>query len=119
MGSQTDVSYLKEVEMKLMKEILLLCLVLIFLSSCTAMSRFKTSPDYQAGRKAGESYAAEDSAEIKCGWPLEPTHGDGAIKARTYKGALGEQGRSPAFIRGFYYGYREVYSKRISTYCGI
>lgn len=104
--------------MKLMGRVLGAILLLAFLCSCAVFSQLKTTPDYNAGRKVGESYAAKDAFEIKCQWPGEHTHLDAARKARTYGGPLKEQGRSEDFIHGFYYGYQEVYVKRIGTYCG-
>jgi|GEM_PF-3039228 len=101
-----------------MKAVLGVFLLGVLLTSCTAFSNVKATPEYTAGRNAGEAQADADASEIACGWPSEPTHLSASRKARTYADRLERQGRSEDYIHGFFYGYTEVYEKRIRTYCG-
>ena len=104
--------------MKTGQRFLWVFVVLYFSSSCAAFSNVKAQPEYMAGRAAGEAQANEDASEITCGWPSDPTHLTASRRARTYKDPLEKRGRSEDYIHGFYYGYTEVYEKRIRTYCG-
>jgi hypothetical protein len=90
--------------------------VLFLLVSCATGPLPSTTADYKQGRLLGEEYAKRDAMNALC-WP-SPIKPRGGPEARTYGKSLRQEGRSEDFIKGFYWGYQDVFDEFYDLYCG-
>jgi hypothetical protein len=90
--------------------------VLFLLFSCAGTPLPSTTEDYRQGRLLGEQYAKRDAMNALC-WP-RPMRPRGGAEARTYGKPLRQEGRTEDFIKGFYWGYQDVFDEFYDLYCG-
>lgn len=100
--------------MKIFKILLLLGIV-FWLVSCGKYQSPQARSDFVKGHDAAWQYAKQDAIEGTCTgrYPRNTRP-----MAQKYTQLLQDQGRSEAFISGFYFGYENAYQNFYDLYCG-
>ncbi len=103
--------------MKSIRLLISISLIFFFFLACSTSSStnlVSSDPEYVQGFDLGIKMAEEDRVEIDCASPsgaLSITH---ALKRRK---PLEKEGKSKAFLSGFYEGYRVTYEENIDLVC--
>lgn len=103
--------------MKIFKFSLFLLLLLLFATtSCQTSPFFKTSPEYDSGRKLADVYAKKDAMDLNCGFHSR-WMGVMSKNLREHLEDL-ETEKTEDFLSGFSAGYQTYYPEYVDTYCG-
>jgi len=84
-------------------KILLVFINIIIILSCAVHQISLKELEYQGGYKDASEFAKKDEMESMC--LTDPRYND--QKAQEYKRLLKEEGKSEAYIKGFYAGYQK------------
>jgi hypothetical protein len=95
-------------------KILFLLFIIFWSASCVKYRSPQDRSDYVKGHDAAWKYAKQDVLASNCmgGYPRNTRP-----LARKYTQRLQDQGRSEAFISGFYFGYEKSYPEFYDLYC--
>jgi hypothetical protein len=113
--------------MKALKLLLFFVILLVTVSCATTLSPQSRS-EYSEGNDMAWEYAKKDAMDSNCSGYGYPTIGmfrwfprrfNVARQEQKHIKSLQEQGRSEAFIKGFYIGYENYYYDFIDMYCGL
>ena len=106
---------------------LLLSLVTLLVTvSCATTLSPQSRSEYWKGHDMAREFAKKDAMDSHCfGYPTIgiyrrfPRRFNVVRQERQHIKSLQEQGRSEAFIKGFYIGYENYYYDFIDMYCGL
>jgi hypothetical protein len=88
--------------------------ILLLIVSCATPQSSPTESDHIMA----EEFAKKDAMNYSCfGYHIHRRMGFADHKARKYTKLLQDQGRSEAFIKGFYRGYENYYHEFLDLYC--
>jgi hypothetical protein len=94
-------------------------IIILFIVSCVTSQSSPTGSDHQKGYNMAGEFAKKDAMNYTCfGYRRYIRMGFAEHKARKYTKLLQDQGRSEAFIKGFYRGYENYYREFLDLYCG-
>jgi hypothetical protein len=92
--------------------------ILLLIVSCATPQSSPTESDHIKGYNMAEEFAKKDAMNYSCfGYHIHRRMGFADHKARKYTKLLQDQGRSEAFIKGFYRGYENYYHEFLDLYC--
>ena len=95
-------------------------IIILFIVSCATSQSSPTGSDHQKGYNMAREFAKKDAMKNSAcfGYTRHNRRAHFEPKASKYTKLLQDQGRSEAFIKGFYHGYDNYYREFLDLYCG-